>query len=186
LELTFESYVQRELPRVLTPQADLPADGRQRLLHLLAARLGEIREDDALQAQLGELPLIPGMDGVFRAARQVYASREALALLGDRVYIAEPAEGQARQSLYDWLGVRVEPTAADIAQALLSLSLTWAATPLNKAARIQATRCWQKLNEATAPLPAEIVAALREKRVMPNGRHILTRPIIFSGPIRRR
>jgi hypothetical protein len=173
-ELTFAAYVQRELPRVLVQHPDLPSDARQQLLQLLATRLGEIRDDDVLQTELGELPLIPCMDGVFRAARHVYATREVIALLGDHVYIAEPAESQAVQSLYAWLGVRIEPTAADIAQSLLALARTWAATPLDTAAQTRAAQCWQKLNDR--PLPADIISLLRGQPVMPNRRHILTRP----------
>ncbi len=175
-ELTFDSYVQRELPRVLAQHPDLAADDRQRLLQLLAARLGEIRDDDALQAQLSQLPLIPCMDGVFRAGQQVYASREVITLLGDGAYVAEPAESQAVRSLYAWLGVRTEPTPADIAQSLLALARTASARPLDAGTLARVEQCWQTLNELDAPLSEATAILLRVQPVIPSRHHILTRP----------
>jgi hypothetical protein len=52
-ELTFATYVQQELPRVLAQHPDLPSDARQQLLQLLATRLGEIRDDDVLANRVG-------------------------------------------------------------------------------------------------------------------------------------
>jgi hypothetical protein len=175
-ELTFETYVHRELPRVLAQHSDLAADARQRLLQLLASRLGEIRDDDALQAQLGTLPLIPCMDGTFRAAQQVYASREVIALLGDGVYVAEPAGSQAVQSLYSWLGVRTEPMVTDIVQSLLALATTEPTGSLDATALARVQQCWQKLNGLPPPLPAETAALLRKQPVIPNRLHVLSQP----------
>jgi hypothetical protein len=175
-ELTFESYVHRELPRVLAQHADLAADDRQRLLQLLAARLGEIRDDEALQAQLSQLPLIPCMDGIFRAGQQVYAARDVVALLGDGAYVAEPAESQAVQALYTWLGVRTEPAPAAIAESLLALARTAATKAPDAATLARVAQCWMKLNELDSPLTEETAVLLRVQPVMPNRHHSLTRP----------
>jgi hypothetical protein len=175
-ELTFETYVHRELPRVLAQHLDLAADDRQRLLQLLAARLGEIHDDDALQAQLSQLPLIPCMDGVFRAGQQVYTSRDVITLLGDGAFVAEPAESQAVQALYAWLGVQTEPTPADIAESLLALARTASTKPLGAATLARVEQCWKKLNELDSPLTEETADLLRVQPVIPNGHHILTRP----------
>jgi hypothetical protein len=174
-ELTFETYVRRELPRVLAQDPDLPSDARHRLLQLLAARLGEIRDDELLQRQLQRLPLIPTMDGAFRPAERVYASREVMALLGDRVHVAEPAPSHAVQALYEWLGVGQEATAADVAQALLALSQAWPGIPLDTAAQAQAWRAWERLNAVASELPAETAAALRDQPVLPNRLGVLVR-----------
>jgi hypothetical protein len=175
-ELTFESYVHRELPRVLAQHADLAADDRQRLLQLLAARLGEIRDDEALQAQLSQLPLIPCMDGIFRAGQQVYASREVISLLGDGAYVAEPAESQAVQALYAWLGVRTEPAPADIAESLLALARSAATKAPDAATLARVEQCWLTLNELDSPLTEETAVLLRVQPVIPNRHHSLTRP----------
>jgi hypothetical protein len=184
-ELDFETYIHRELPRVLAQHPDLASDARQRLLQLLAARLGEIRDDELLQAHLAKLPLIPSMDGQFRAAQQVYASREAVALLGERAHMAEPAESQAVQALYAWLGVREEPAAVDIAQSLLSLSRAWQTGPLDAATQARVQHSWQKLNELSAQLTAATAATLRQQPVIPNRHHVLTRPDHLFWPDRQ-
>jgi hypothetical protein len=161
---------------VLAQHADLAADDRQRLLQLLAARLGEIRDDEALQEQLSHLPLIPCMDGIFRAGQQVYASREAISLLGDGAYVAEPAESQAVQALYAWLGVRTEPAPADIAESLLAVARSAATKAPDAATLARVEKCWMTLNELDSPLAEETAVLLRVQPVIPNRHHILTRP----------
>ena len=51
-ELNFDSYLHDHLPQALQQHPDIPSDARHYLLQLLAARLGEIRDDAALQHQL--------------------------------------------------------------------------------------------------------------------------------------
>jgi hypothetical protein len=117
-ELDFDSYVHEQLPRALKQNLDLPSDARHQLVQLLAARLGEMRDDEALQAQLSQMPLIACLDGSFRPANEVYASREVMDLLGEGVHIAEPTESKAVAALQHWLGVRERPSGDDIVQAL--------------------------------------------------------------------
>ncbi len=177
-ELDFDTYLHTHLPRVLAQQPDLPADGRHRLLHLLARRLGEFRDDEALQAQLRQLPLIPCLDGSFRPAASVYFSRAVIDQLGLRVHIAEPVESTAQQALYTWLGVHTTPTTADLVQALRLTSQAWGTAPLDEAALITVANIWQALagQLASGEAAAEALAELTHQPVMPNGRSILTAP----------
>ncbi len=180
-ELDFDTYLHTHLPRVLAQRPDLPSDGRHRLLHLLAARLGEFRDDEALQAQLSQLPLIPCLDGSFRPAASVYLSRQVMDQLGLRVHIAEPVESSAQQALYEWLGVRTAPAAADLVQALLTASREWGTVPLDASAYTAVINCWQALAERmqAAEITADALAALRGQPVLPNGRYVLTSPDVL-------
>ncbi|MCL4267628.1 MAG: hypothetical protein KJ069_30930 [Anaerolineae bacterium] len=177
-ELDFDTYLHTHLPRVLTQQPDLPADGRHRLLHLLAKRLGEFRDDETLQAQLCHLPLIPCLDGSFRPAESVYFSRQVMDRLGLRVLVAEPVESTAQQALYEWLGVRTAPAAADLVQALLAASQEWNPAPLDESTHTTILNCWQELAESmeSGEIKAETLAELHNQPVIPNGRHVLTTP----------
>ena len=177
-ELDFDTYLHSHLPRVLAHRPDLPADGRHRLLHLLAKRLGEFRDDEALQAQLSQLPLIPCLDGSFRPAALVYFSRQVMDQLGLRVHIAEPVESTAQQALYEWLGVHTAPAAADLVQALLAASREWETEPLDSSTYTTVINCWQALSERlhSGEITADAVAGLHDQQVIPNGRHVLTTP----------
>jgi hypothetical protein len=116
--LTFQRYLSEELPRIFQQHPDLRSDARTELIQLLASRLGSIRDDDTLRQKLRPLPLVATLDGHFRPAYHVYASRHVMTILGHRVHIAEPTTS-AVQALYDWLGVTHEPKPADVIQSLL-------------------------------------------------------------------
>lgn len=177
-ELDFETYLHAHLPRILAQRADLPTDGRHRLLHLLARRLGEFRDDEHLQEQLSQLPLIPCLDGSFRQADSVYFSREVMDQLGLRLHIGEPVENTAQQALYEWLGVRTAPAAADLVQALLAANQEWGTTPLDVSAYTTVLNCWQALAERlqSGEIAAQELAGLHQQPVIPNGRRVLTVP----------
>ena len=177
-ELDFDTYLHTHLPRVLAQQPDLPSDGRHRLLQLLAKRLGEFRDDETLQAQLSQLPLIPCLDGSFRPAASVYFSREVIDQLGLRVHIAEPVESTSQQALYEWLGVRTAPAAADLVQALLTASQAWGTEPLDDSTYTSVINCWQVLAERlqSGEIAADTLAELNDQPVIPNSRHVLTAP----------
>ncbi len=177
-ELDFETYLHVHLPRILAQRPDLPLDGRHRLLNLLARHIGEFRDDEPLQEQLSQLPLIPCLDGSFRQADSVYFSREVMDHLGLRLHIAEPVENTAQQALYEWLGVRTAPTAADLVQALLAASQEWSAAPLDESAHTTVMNCWQALAERlqAGEIAAEELATLHHQPVIPNGRRVLTVP----------
>lgn len=177
-ELDFDTYLHTLLPRVLAQQPDLPADGRHRLLHLLAKRLGEFRDDEVLQAQFGQLPLIPCLDGSFRPAESVYFSREVVDQLGLRVHIAEPIESTAQEALYEWLGVHTTPAPADLVQALLTTSQEWGEAPLDSSVNKKVINCWQALAQrlVSGEIFEDSLAQLRGQPVIPNGRYQLTPP----------
>lgn len=174
--LSFDAYVQRELPRVLAQQPDLASDARHRLLRLLAERLGELRDDELLQEQLSRLPLIPCLDGSFRPAREVYATRAARTLLGDKIHVAEPVDSQARVSLYRWLGVRSEPSPLDLVQRLLQLGKQAAAgAGLAEAETIAvAEQCWLRLQGyfEQGELAPKTLVPLEENSVIPVGKRL--------------
>lgn len=175
-ELDFETYVHVFLPRALAQDPDLPSDARHRLAQLLAERLGELRDDETLQEQLRRLPLIACMDGSFRAAQETYASRDVMALLGDRVHIAEPVESGALLALHRWLGVRQEPAAADLVQALQA-SVTRGGDDAPEVETV--TACWKRLDALLAQgrVAPMLLATLRDYPVMPNRRGYLRKPV---------
>jgi hypothetical protein len=173
-ELDFSTYVHEQLPRALKQNPDLPSDARHRLGQLLAERLGEMHDDDELRTKLSQLPLIPCLDGSFRPATQVYASREVMALLGETVHIAEPVESKAVVALYRWLGVREQPSAADIVQALLAISQK----PLAAERQTVVAQAWQRLKELfdQDAITAETLMPLQGQPVIPNRRQVLRPP----------
>ena len=182
--LDFETYLYEQLPRVLSQNHDIPSDAHHKLVHLLAQRLGEFRDDYELQAQFADLPLIACMDGMFWPANVVYASRDVQKILGDRVNIAEPVESASIRALHRWLGVRTEPAAADIVQSLLSLSRKFHNLPLDE---LTQKRVWLAQSHLNALLsngqasPTEL-ASLLDKPVLPNRRGKLAKAdALFVG-----
>ncbi len=177
-ELDFDAYVRTELPRVLAQHPDLPSDARHQLVQLLAQRLGEFRDDEELQEQLSRLPLVACLDGSFRPAGEVYASREVMALLGERVHIAEPTESQSVRALHRWLGVRDEPAAADIVQSLTNISQQWRDRPLDGPTQAIVRHCLLHLNAGLAQgkIKPQTLAPLRSLPIIPNPRRILLEP----------
>jgi hypothetical protein len=174
-ELDFEAYVHGPMQQALRDHPELPSDARHRLAALLAGRLGELRDDAELQEQLSRLPLVPCLDGSFRPGSEVFSAREAIALLGDRVHIAEPAESQALQALYRWLGVRDRPVGVDLVAALLAT----AREPEPDRERVTAAgRCWRRLAEllAEGEMAAAELAPLREQPTFPDPAGRLLRP----------
>ena len=181
--LDFDAYLYEQMPRTLAQNPDIPSDARHRLALLLAERLGKFRDDEELQAQLSRLPLIACLDGSFRAATAVYASRDVLALLGERVHIAEPAASSSIRALQRWLGVRDEATAEDIVGSLLALAFQppgggdqRSHEPPGGFAQIE--QCWLRLNtlwEQKQIAPATL-EPLRGQPVIPNRHHVLGQP----------
>lgn len=184
-ELDFDTYVTHHLPRALAEHPDLPSDGRQQLVQLLAQRLGEMQDDEALQTQLSRLPLIACLDGSFRAAQDVYAERDVLILLGERirdelVHIAEPVESKAIRALHRWLGVRTEPSGEDVVQALLTVSQEWRPKPkkLNTSTQDRVWQCWHTLAAqlAQGTIKPAVLAPLTEQPTIPDPQRHLARP----------
>lgn len=178
-KLDFTAYVQEVMPRILASNPDLPSDRQHRLVQLLAQRLGELRDDEALQEQLSQLPLVACLDGVFRPATAVYASREMMTLLGEQVHVAEPVESRAVQALHRWLGVRQQPDPTDLVAALLTISQRQPpGKPLDEVRLARVTQLWQRLADLPpqAPETAVLLTPLRDQPVIPNGEGVLTSP----------
>jgi hypothetical protein len=180
-ELDFAAYVQEVVPRVLAANPDAPSDARHKLVQLLAQRLGELRDDNELQERLSRLPLVACLDGSFRPATAVYASRDVLALLGSsvQVHVAEPVESQAVRALHHWLGVRRQPAPADLVAALLTISRQHASgAPLDATRLATVEQIWQRLADLPpqAPETVALLAPLHQQPVIPNGRGVLTAP----------
>lgn len=171
-QLDFDTYVHTHLPRVLAPNPDLPSDARHRLLQLLAQRLGQMRDDTDLRHTLGQLPLIPAMDGAFRPARSLYATRDIAALLGLHVHVAEPPPTEAIAALYRWLGVRQKPSAEDLIAAISLIATQYTATrkPLDEESLARLRQSWQHLDalHSQERLAPEQLAQLAAARSLPN------------------
>jgi hypothetical protein len=186
-ELDFATYVQEVMPRVLAANPDIPSDARHELVRLLAHRLGEFRDDEELQDRLSRLPLVACLDGAFRPATAVYADRSAMPLLGEQIHIAEPPDNKAIRALHRWLGVRQQPTPADLVAALLTISRQQpAGAPLDMATRHRVAAIWQRL----ADLPpdeaatAVLLQPLRRQAVIPNSLGSLGTPEALFLPDR--
>ncbi|MEJ2747871.1 MAG: hypothetical protein P8183_08170 [Anaerolineae bacterium] len=179
-ELDFDTYIYEQMPRALAQYPDIPSDARHQLALLLAERLGEFRDDEELQAQLSHLPLIACLDGSFRAAAEVYASRELMTLLGERIHIAEPAASASIRDLQRWLGVRDEATVGDIVQSILAVSRQWGGghKPLDTAVQTRVEQCWLKLNTLweQKQITSDTLESLRGQNVIPNRRWVLAQP----------
>lgn len=170
--LTFDAYVQQEVPRILRQHPDLRSDARHRLVQLLARRLGEFREDEEVQQILRPLPLVACLDGHFRPAGEVYADKQVTAVLGNQVHLAEPPSPTV-QALYEWLGVANEARVADVVRML---SEERGARSEEREARMW--EGWRCLNRALVEgrMVAEEVQMLRQKTAVPDVRHRLARP----------
>ena len=182
--LDFETYLYEQLPRILYQNDDIPSDAHHKLIHLLAQRLGEFRDDYELQAQFAELPLVACMDGLFRPANVVYASRDVQKILGERVNIAEPVESASIRALHRWLGVRTEPVSADIVQSLLTLSGKFHNLPLDDLTQKQV---WLALSQLNALLthgqtfPAELAPMLDKPVLLNRSGQLAKADALFVG-----
>lgn len=177
-QLDFESYIEHALPLALEQDRDLPSDGRHELLQLLARRLGQIRDDEALRERLSRLPLIPSMDGSFRAPLEVYASRDVIQLLGEQVHVAEPAPNSAVEALYEWLGVQQRAATDGIVAHLLATGRAWDGQKPDEATTFAVRRAWQELDTRlqAGEIGPEALAPLREQPVVLDREGRLQRP----------
>ncbi len=116
-QLTFTNYVGVHVPLAFERNS-LSSDKKQKLIELLATKLGEIRDDHTVQRKLSFLKLIACEDGEFRAASSVYLrNQEVVSVLGESKEFAviSGSHKDAIREFYLWLGVATRPRAADIA-----------------------------------------------------------------------
>ncbi|MCI0393855.1 MAG: hypothetical protein L0322_02805, partial [Chloroflexi bacterium] len=170
-QLTFETYLAEEVPRILEQHPDLRSDARSQLVALLARRLGEFRDDELVREKLRPLPLVACLDGHYRPAEEVYADRRVTAVLGDRVQVAEPASG-AVQALYEWLGVAKEPKPADVIRSLSQVGEGRGRAPLDDETYRRVQNGWLHLSQAltSGQVAAAELARLGEKVGAPDRR----------------
>jgi len=104
-----------------------------------------------------------------------------LALLGDQVHIAEPADSKSLRALQRWLGVRDEAAAEDIVQALLAVRRQWGESdsPLDTAVYNRVEQCWLRLNALREQnqIAPTVLEPLRDQKVIPNRRRVLASPV---------
>jgi hypothetical protein len=115
-ELDFATYAAFTLPKVLG-DAELPVEKRRAAVFLLAARLGEVKDDGATRQNLLSCRLVECRDNVFRVAPHCYfdnlAVRDCLDSLAHFVVLPRSHESAVRD-LYQWLGVASEPRLEDV------------------------------------------------------------------------
>jgi hypothetical protein len=112
-KLTFDDYLREHVPRRLEAEP-LSVEKHAQLLDLLASRLSEFEDDEALRRRLGETAVVLCSDGRARPAADVYTRTVSVAkALGAEAKLAEPSS-PAVGRLYDWLGVADQPRAADV------------------------------------------------------------------------
>ncbi len=120
--LTVAEYTREHVPEAFR-RGDVGESTRRAVVHLLAARLGELRDVNGIQAALAATPLVECEDGVWRVPSAAYfRTASVLAAFGEETAMAllpEPAAGSVREFLH-WAGVREEPRAEDIVEAVLA------------------------------------------------------------------
>jgi hypothetical protein len=125
-ELTFERYAATYLPRAIRSGAQLPLEKVRSVVELLAARLGEIRDNSEARSSLASLEIIECSDGRVRRPAEVYFSSEIVnCALGSGVATATIHSTRHKESiadLYRWLGVAQSPRLEDVAGRIAELS----------------------------------------------------------------
>lgn len=121
-ELTLQTFIRNEVPRRFAPKLDISWDQFRKLIDLLAARLGEIRDVPSLRETLISLPLIECIDETIRHPQVAYMHPGVHEILGDNAVIAKtPSTGSVRE-LYIWLGVAEEPRTADVIERIKDIT----------------------------------------------------------------
>jgi len=121
--LDFRTYVTESMPQWLKEHPDSPQSLRRQIVRMLAARLGEIRDDDAILETLRELPIIECRDGTFTEGPKAYLDSESTRLLGESASIVNGwyKASEAVVELYTWLGVADEPRPRDLVRRVSDL-----------------------------------------------------------------
>ena len=117
-ELTFPDYSRNYIPGAFTANSAVSREDKRKLLDILAERIGSIRDDPEVKAQLAGTHIVECAGGVFRRPGTVYLpTKDAKTVLG--IYVNYALwNSESRDDLYRWLGVKDRPRAEDILQAI--------------------------------------------------------------------
>ena len=123
-ELDFFTYATKFLPDALR-RDDVPAEKRRKAVHILARRLGELKENHMARDALATVPLVECLDGRFRPARECYFDNHVVkACFGDSMPYAllDDSHKMLLEDLYRWLGVADKPRIEDILKKVREIS----------------------------------------------------------------
>ncbi|MBF0412867.1 MAG: DUF3883 domain-containing protein [Desulfamplus sp.] len=109
--LDFKTYASR-LPETLV-EKNISIDKRKLAVSLLAKRIGEIRDETTIKKALAHIPLVECTDGSFQKPIECYFDKSIISdCLGISVFAK--CHDSAHNELYEWLGVKSEPSITDI------------------------------------------------------------------------
>ena len=123
-KLTFADYAERYIPGAFASGNDTPTETKNKLLDILAERIGEIGDDITLKRELAMTNIAECTDGTFRRPKVVYLpNQEVREILENHVsYVSLPEKSEGRAVLYRWLGVAARPRAKDILEVIDKLT----------------------------------------------------------------
>ncbi len=124
-ELTFETYATAYLPKAIRSGALLTLEKARSVVELLAARLGEIRDNAETHSALASLALIECSDGQVRRPAEVYFASDIVnSVLGTGIATAmiRSKHKESVTDLYRWLGVAQFPRLEDVTHRISELS----------------------------------------------------------------
>ena len=116
--LDLKTYLTDQVPAAFALDPRPAPETKRALVHLLARHIGQIRDDEAVQRKLRELPLAECEDGEFRLPRLVYLKSPELGLifgsLGARYIHPSSAGSPGLVDALRWLGISDAPEPLDI------------------------------------------------------------------------
>ena len=149
--LTFGTYVRDHLSVALN-SASLSRQKKRDALLLLAAGLGQIKDDDGIRSLLRGLPLVEVQKGEqeggarFAKPEDVYmpgCAVEEILGSGTMIALLPKKNREAIRDLYQWLGVEDKPRFSDVQNRILSLT----SLPPNDVSRAQTGTIVRHLGE---------------------------------------
>ena len=123
-ELTIQKYAKQHVPRALE-DGEQPIEKRRAVVHLLAAKLGELRDDTEARLCLRASPIVECEDGRFRKPEGLYLPGHIVqAVLGTEVICSSAPSGRpgALREFLLWLGVAKEPRPDDVFVGIAKLA----------------------------------------------------------------
>lgn len=113
--LRFPTYCIDFIPQAFET-ATIAEDTRLRLVGLLARKLPEVQDNEAVRRALQPVPLVPCRGRRWFRGDDVYLEPRVAAIVGDDINIAAvpSVNPTAHRNLFQWLGAAVEPRPRDI------------------------------------------------------------------------